>query len=90
MAEKKNNSKITDKEKVEYCTEKWKGSIIDDGTSEKIKRYLRSLVTDARNFSLSFLPEKTQRHILNMNKEALRILKSIIEKGENLLGEPKK
>jgi hypothetical protein len=57
-------------------------------TGEKFRKYTENLAVDARDFSLSFLPEKTQKHILNMNREALLALQSVIEQGVTTLDKP--
>jgi hypothetical protein len=82
---------MEEKDDVEYHEESWKDKVkLDSKSAEKLKEYAENLATDAQNFSMSFLPEETQKHIINMNKEALLAIKSIIDEGENFLGKPKK
>jgi hypothetical protein len=70
-------------EKVEYCT-------TEEKTSEKLKDYAEGLAKEASNFSLSFLPEETKKHVVKLEKEALLALKSVIEKGEKVLQKEEK
>lgn len=55
---------------------------------EMFRKYSEKLAVDARDFSLSFLPEKTQKHIINMNREALLAVQSVIEQGVITLDKP--
>lgn len=56
--------------------------------ADTIKRYTENIVVDARDFSLSFLPEKVQQHVINMNKEALLALVAVLEQGISTLEKP--
>jgi len=83
------------KEGIEYYTKNIAKNLsqkikLDTKSGERLRMYAESLAVDARDFSLSFLPEKTQKHVVNMNKEALLVLQSLLERGVSILERPRK
>ncbi|MBW2997478.1 hypothetical protein KY349_04025 [Candidatus Woesearchaeota archaeon] len=56
--------------------------------AQTVKNYTEDFAVHARDLSLSFLPEKLQQHVINMNKEALRAIIAVLEEGVNTLERP--
>lgn len=75
-------AKKNDKEEVEYFT--------DDGHKDKLADFIGTLTDDARDLTLGFLPEEAKKHIINMNKEALAAIKSVIEESAKILKKQQK
>jgi pyruvate/2-oxoglutarate dehydrogenase complex dihydrolipoamide acyltransferase (E2) component len=58
---------------------------LDTKTGEKMRTTAENFAVDVRDFSLSFLPESTQKHVVNMNREALLTAQSLINNGLSVL-----
>jgi hypothetical protein len=77
------------KEGISYYAKNLKEKLkLDKSSGERFRKYTEDMAVNARDFSLSFLPEETQKHVLNMNREALLALQSVIEKSVATLDKP--
>lgn len=58
---------------------------IDTKTGERFRNSVEDLALNLRDFSLSFMPEATQSHVISMNREALLTAQSLINSGLSVL-----
>ena len=87
---KKSEASSTEKQKVKagiecYAKKLRENLKLDAKSGARAREYVRDMAKDAQNFSMGFLPEETQRHVTNLEKEALLVLKSIIDEGMSFL-----
>jgi hypothetical protein len=74
------------KKGIESYTKRLRESLkLDAKSGERAREYVRDMAKDAQNFSMGFLPEETRRHVTNLEKEALLILKSVVDEGLDFL-----
>jgi hypothetical protein len=79
MVEKKSN-KNDMKEKVDKVVNDIKGRIDDmSDIGKNVRKSADDMAKNTAEAILSFLPEETQKHIMQMNKEALLSLKAMID-----------
>ncbi|MBW3000059.1 hypothetical protein KY339_05295 [Candidatus Woesearchaeota archaeon] len=87
---KKSEESSTEKQKVKKGIESYAKRLRENlklyaKSGERAREYVRDMAKDVQNFSMGFLPEETQKHVTNLEKEALLILKSVIDEGMDFL-----
>jgi hypothetical protein len=63
---------------------------LDKKPGKKLREEAENIAVDVRDFSLSFLPDATQTHVVNLNREALLTAQSLINYGLSVLDKPSK
>lgn len=79
-----------EKEKVkkglsDYATNLREKVKIDTTAGKTVRNEAETFALDVRSLTMGFLPESTQKHITNVQKEALLTLRSLIDFGVEFL-----